>query len=68
VQDLPFPIGTISGPYHCSATALASNFMPANEASPSMHLNPNVWLPNQARIVATFSKQLMIVFFTSTVG
>jgi len=23
MQNLPFPIGTIPGPYHCSATALA---------------------------------------------
>jgi len=29
--------------------------MPANIASPSMHLNPNVWLP-YLRIVATLSK------------
>jgi len=25
VQILPFPIGTITGPYHCSAAALASD-------------------------------------------
>jgi len=39
----------------------------ANIASPSMHLNPNVWLP-YLRIVATLSKRSMIGFFTSTVG
>jgi len=42
-------------------------YMPANIASPSMHLNPNVWLPN-LRVVTTLSKRSMIVFFTSTVG
>jgi len=26
VQNLPFPIGTTTGPYHCSATMLARDF------------------------------------------
>jgi len=35
--------------------------MPANIASNSMHLNPNVWLPN-LRIFATLSHNSMMVF------
>jgi len=27
VQNLPFPTGTITGPYHCSAAALASDYI-----------------------------------------
>jgi len=27
VQNLPCPIGTITGPYHCSAAALASDLL-----------------------------------------
>jgi len=30
-QNLPFPIGTITGPYHCSATALARDKNIRNE-------------------------------------
>jgi len=35
--------------------AIYVKIIPANIASPSMHLNPNVWLP-YLRIVATLSK------------
>jgi len=47
--------------------ALYMKIMPANIASLSMHLNPNVWLP-YLRIVARLSKKSVIVFFTSMVG
>jgi len=50
----------------CANFSLYVKIMPVTMASPSMHLNPYVWLPN-LRIVATLSKRSMIVFFTSTV-
>jgi len=46
----------------CANFSLYVKIMPSNIASPSMHLNPNVWL-SYLRIVATLSKRLMIVFF-----
>jgi len=50
----------------CANFSLYVKIMPANIASPSMHLNPNVRLP-YLRIIATLLKRSMIVFFTSTV-
>jgi len=51
----------------CVSFSLYVKIITTNIASPSMHLNPNIWLP-YPRTVATLSKKSMIVFFTSTVG
>jgi len=49
-----------------SAPTTSAMRKPLAIASPSMHLNPNVWLP-YLRIIAKLSKRSMIVFFTTTI-
>jgi len=51
----------------CVNLSLYVKIMPANIASPSMHLNTNIWLPYQ-RTVATLSKKVNVCIFTSAVG